>query len=748
MKGSDFILFQWLRGQKEVLTRFYFLAVLQGIFYLCIPLSLQATVTYVMMGSFSASLLFLSFLAVAVVALAGYLQLWQMRINETLIQKLFGDLSERFARVLKENPLLQGEMDYANRYSEIPLIQKGISKVLLDFSFSLISIVFGLILLPLYNSWFFLVTIILSLAFYFIVAYYGKKGVQTNIKTSSAKYKIWDYFSSPDEKKSVESVEVKVKNWFTERNAHYQVLEKQYFGIIIFKVIFISILLFMGAWLVQIGQLNIGQFLASEIIIFLVINSVEKLVVSLGTFYDLNTSLYKLNSFLTHYNSSLLSPTGKAHFKIEHLVYQHPYGKKIIRFLKLVAVLGLVFIFLPWTQTVDAEGKVSTVDPGNRPQAITSRIAGRIERWYITEGKHVRKNDTIAFISEIKDEYIDPQLISRSEQMIASKETALESYEQKINSVNQQIDALTQTLKLKLEQTRNKLEQMRFKLRADSADAATAVANYKVVVEQFERFESLSQKGIISKTDLENRKIKVQDAQAKSTAALNKVLSAKNDIVNAEIELNSVQQDYQEKLMKAESDKFSALSSLYENEGALTKMQNQLANYNMRKGFYYVLAPQDGFIAKTSVQGIGEIISEGSPLCQIVPDQLEEAAELYVRPLDLPLIMVGQKVQLQFDGWPAFVFSGWPGMSYGTYQAEVIAFDKVLSDNGKFRVLVRRSGTRWPDPIQIGTGIKGTALLSNVPLIYELWRIINGFPPEFYATEKPVEKPVEKNEKK
>lgn len=739
MKGSEFILFRWLRGQKEMLTRFYFLALLQGIFYLCIPLALQATVTYVMMGSFSASLLFLSLLTVAVIAMTGYLQLWQMRINETLIQKLFGELSERFARVMQENPLKASEREFVNRFGEIPLIQKGISKVLLDFSFSLISIVFGLILLPLYNSWFFVVTTVLSIAFYFIVSYYGKKGVQTSIKTSSAKYKIWDFFSYSDEKKAEESVEQKVSHWFTARNSHYQILEKQYFGIIIFKVIFISILLFLGAWLVQIGELNIGQFLASEIIIFLVINSVEKLVVSLGTFYDLNTSLYKLNSFLLHYNTSLFSEEAASNFRIEHLVYQHPYGKKIIRFLKLVAVVGLVFMFLPWTQTVDADGKVSTVDPVNRPQSITTRIGGRIERWYITEGKHVNKNDTIAFISEIKDEYIDPQLISRSEQMIHSKEVALESYEDKINSVNQQIDALTNTLRLKLEQSRNKIEQVRFKLSSDSADAATATANYKVVVEQFERFESLSQKGIISKTDLENRKIKVQDAQAKQTAALNKVLSTKNELVNSEIELNSVQQDYQEKLMKAESDKFSALSSLYENEGALTKMQNQLANYNMRKGFYYVLAPQDGYIAKTAVRGIGEIIKEGSALCEIVPDQLEEAAELYVRPLDLPLIKIGQRVQLQFDGWPAFVFSGWPGMSYGTYQAEVIAFDKVLSDNGRFRLLVRRTGSHWPDPIQIGTGIKGTALLGNVPLIYELWRLINGFPPEFYATEKMAE---------
>jgi hypothetical protein len=203
--------------------------------------------------------------------------------------------------------------------------------------------------------------------------------------------------------------------------------------------------------------------------------------------------------------------------------------------------------------------------------------------------------------------------------------------------------------------------------------------------------------------------------------------------LNTEIELNSVQQEYAEKLMKADSDKFSVMSSLFEAEGSLTKLQNQLVNYSMRQGFYYVLAPQDGYIQSTSVQGIGEIVKEGASLCSIVPLQTEQVVELYIRPIDLPLIKKGQQVQLTFDGWPAFVFSGWPGISYGTYSAEVVAFDRVLSPNGKFRILAKNSGSPWPDAIQLGSGVQGFALLGNVPLVYELWRQINGFPPEFYV---------------
>jgi multidrug resistance efflux pump len=375
------------------------------------------------------------------------------------------------------------------------------------------------------------------------------------------------------------------------------------------------------------------------------------------------------------------------------------------------------------------------LNPQNRSQDISSRIGGRVEKWFIREGDFVHKNDTIAFISEIKDEYVDPQLIARSQNIIKLKETTLESYEDKVGAVNSQIDALNRSLLLKTEQGRNKILQSKLKITSDSIESHAAYNNYKVAEEQFQRYEELLSKGVISKTDLENRKVKLQEALAKKISADNKFMSTKNELLNAEIELNSIQQEYQEKLMKAESDKFSTLSLLYDGEGSLTKLQNQLANYSMRKSFYQVLAPQDGYIAKTYIRGIGEVIKEGAALCNIVPTQNEKAVELYINPVDLPLVRKGQKIQLQFDGWPAFVFSGWPGVSFGSYSAELVGFDRVVSDNGKFRILAKSVGKPWPDAIQLGGGVEGFALLRNVPLVYELWRKVNGFPPEFYVTQ-------------
>ena len=164
----------------------------------------------------------------------------------------------------------------------------------------------------------------------------------------------------------------------------------------------------------------------------------------------------------------------------------------------------------------------------------------------------------------------------------------------------------------------------------------------------------------------------------------------------------------------------------------------------MRQGYYYILAPQSGQIVNISFEGLGEIVKEGQSICTIVPNQNEQVAELFVDPIDLPLIAKGQTVNLQFDGWPAFVLSGWPGVSYGAFESEVVTIDRVISDNGKFRILVRNNSQPWPEALKIGSGVRGFALLKDVPLIYDLWRKLNGFPPEFYQN-KSNEKANEKS---
>lgn len=418
------------------------------------------------------------------------------------------------------------------------------------------------------------------------------------------------------------------------------------------------------------------------------------------------------------------------------LSFEKSRDKKYRRYVFAGMLLAIVLLlFLPWTQNIMSKGYVTSLQPEKRPQGIPAIIPGRIERWYVQEGDLVEQGDTIVHISEIKDEYFDPQLIERTRDQIMAKESAVKSYMEKVKALDSQIDALNQNLQLKLEQARNKLRQSLLKVTADSIDLQAAQTNQNIAEEQFMRMEKLYEQGLKSKTDMETRKMKLQEAQAKVISQESKLLSSRNDVINAEVEINSIRADFRNKLSKAESEKFATLSSMYDAEANLTKMQNQLSNYNVRQGFYYITAPQRGYITQAMQTGIGHTVKEGEQIVSIMPADYQLAVEMYVRPLDLPLVHKGQVVRIQFDGWPAIVFSGWPGVSTGTFAGEVVAIDNFTHKEGLYRVLVAPDPgvAEWPAGLRVGAGAKTFTLLKDVPIWYELWRQINGFPPDYYT---------------
>lgn len=412
--------------------------------------------------------------------------------------------------------------------------------------------------------------------------------------------------------------------------------------------------------------------------------------------------------------------------------------------------LVVIILCLPWTQNIRAKGYVTSLQPEQRPQTIPSLISGRIEKWYVQEGDLVEKGDTIVFISEIKDEYFDPQLLERTRDQITSKESSVDSYMEKVKALDNQIDALNDNLQLKLQQAKNKIEQARLKIVSDSIDLQAAGTNERIAEAQFERFEKLYEEGLKSKTDLENRKLKLQETQAKTISQESKLLTSRNELINARVELNSIRSDYKDKISKAESEKFATMSSMYDAEAMVTKLQNQYSNYSVRTGLYYIRAPQKGYITKAVRSGIGETIKEGEQVVTVMPANYQLAVEMYVKPLDLPLLEKGREIRVQFDGWPAIVFSGWPGVSHGTYAGSVVAIDNFTSPNGLYRVLVKPDpdSPDWPEGLRLGAGAKCFALLKDVPIFYELWRQVNGFPPEYYSTSEPQLKQEKSEESK
>lgn len=433
------------------------------------------------------------------------------------------------------------------------------------------------------------------------------------------------------------------------------------------------------------------------------------------------------------------------------LMHRSRSGRVLARWLLALLGITIIVLFLPWRQTIRGNGKVTAFNPADRPQTANATIDGRIEEWFVQEGQLVQAGDSLIRISEVKDKFFDPSLLVRMNTQLVAKKDAAIAYELKIRALGDQIDALTVGRTLSLEKAQNKMRQASFKVSADSASVEAARLQVIVADTQFKRTQVLFEKGLKSLTDLEQKRVKLQETQAKWTESQNKLLTSTNERINAQIELGSLSAEYAEKIAKAVSDRSSAMAYLNDLQATIAKMENEVSSVEVRQGYYIIKAPQTGYVVKALKSGKGEMVKAGDPVVTVMPTQPDKAVELYVNAYDLPLLKVGDRVRLQFDGWPALQFSGWPGASFGTFGGQVAVIDYVATEKNAFRVLVKPDPAEeaWPDQLRVGSGAIGWAMLARVPVWYEIWRQMNGFPPKFYENfhGSPLEPEVNKKDK-
>ena len=423
-------------------------------------------------------------------------------------------------------------------------------------------------------------------------------------------------------------------------------------------------------------------------------------------------------------------------------IYQYNKNSKVKLWFFICVLVFAIFLFLPWTQNIRAKGTVTTLYQDQRPQQVNTIIGGRVMKWHIKEGDYVKAGDTLIQLTEVKVDYLDPNLLQRTQEQLAGKQQSVEFYKSKVGVADQQIGAINSGLQLKLNKLLNKLNQLQLKVQADSAEAAAANNDFTIGNKQFTRQKAMFDSGLVSLTQLEIRNQQFQNAQAKKISAENKLANSKQDLTITRIEMSALQQENVEKVTKAQGEQFQSLTQIASGQADIAKLENQYASYSIRNGMYFILASQSGQIIKAQKAGIGEFVKEGDMIAEIVPDKIQYAVEMYVQPLDLPLLAIKQKVRFLFDGFPAIVFSGWPKASSGTFGGEIVAVESNLSVNGKFRVLVKEDAADkpWPKELKIGAGAQGITLLKNVPVWYELWRNINGFPPDYYKKEEVKQK--------
>lgn len=381
-------------------------------------------------------------------------------------------------------------------------------------------------------------------------------------------------------------------------------------------------------------------------------------------------------------------------------------GIILARILMVVVLLFVLFLFLPWQQNIRGSGKITALDPANRPQTVQSVIAGQIQKWHVREGQYVEAGDTIVTLREVKEKYFDPDFLKRLREQIDAKKSSLQSKEKKADALQRQVAALKEGLTTKLKQAQAKLEAERIK--------------FKNAENQYARNKKLYDAGNIPLTKLQEIEYKYQGSEA--------------DFQNANVELERLSAEFNEKISKAQSDFNATSAEIFEATGEISKMENEYTNMQIRNSQYQIIAPQTGYVVRAMKAGIGETMKEGDAVCIIMPDASDLAVEMYVKAMDVPLIRKGRKVRIEFDGWPALQFSGWPSVSVGTFGGIVEVIDYASTNPGEFRILVvpDKSEEAWPAQLRVGSGTQSWVMLDDVPVWYEIWRQLNGFPPSLY----------------
>ena len=298
-----------LSPDKAEIRNVYVYAVFNGLINLSLPIGIQSIINLIQGGTMNTAWLLLVLLVVAGIAISGLLQIGQLRISENLQQKIFTRAAFEFAyripriRLEALNKLYAPEL--MNRFFDVVTVQKSLTKVLIDFSTASIQIVFGLILLSIYHPFFIVFGLILMLLVLVIIRLTARKGLETSLDESKHKYKIahwleelarthYTFKLAGETCLPMEEVNRRTEKYIDARDAHFSILVKQYALMVSFKVLVALGLLVIGGVLVMEQQMNVGQFVAAEIIILLVIASVEKLVLSFETIYDMLTALEKI----------------------------------------------------------------------------------------------------------------------------------------------------------------------------------------------------------------------------------------------------------------------------------------------------------------------------------------------------------------------------------------------------------------------------------------------------------------------
>lgn len=396
------------------------------------------------------------------------------------------------------------------------------------------------------------------------------------------------------------------------------------------------------------------------------------------------------------------------------------------RLLAVILVVGVsAILLLPWQQNISADGQVVALDPELREQQITAPIKGRAIKWYVQEGDLVEAGQLIVELSDIDPDYalrLEARRLATMDQ-IAAQERQVAMYEGQVGAFKEALEVVRRSNALRVEAADQVIIAAQQKLHASREGRRVAEL-------QDNRVRQLQAEGLSSQRDLELAELQRLTAgnQVGMKAASVSEARAAREAVRAEG--LRAEAEAQAKIASAEASLSKARSELAMTRTDLLAVESEISRQKAR----FVRAPQRAWIVRVTGQRDGAIYDIGTPLAVIAPDTPDRAVALRIGGNDAPIVRVGSKVQLQFEGWPAVFFSGWPELSSGTFIGVISAMDALTQPDGTFRafVVADAEAERWPDPaiLRQGVRVRAWVLGERVPLGYELWRVFNGFPPD------------------
>jgi multidrug efflux pump subunit AcrA (membrane-fusion protein) len=409
----------------------------------------------------------------------------------------------------------------------------------------------------------------------------------------------------------------------------------------------------------------------------------------------------------------------------------------------VLTVLGMGFV--PWQQNIRGYGKIVAADPNERPQTVEAPIYGRVVRWGegILEGAYVQKGQMIL---EIRD--IDPERGDRLMAEVRALRDKLMLSETKAETYGRQAVDLEDARRSIIESYQQLVEEARRKLDAERHGLDAAQAALRQTESNYLRQKKLYEAGYTAGTSYEKERRSYEEAQAKVLAAEKYVAAAEAYLKSKQAELSQKDREAQTKVDYARAMQQEALGEAATARKELVQTEGKQAQFESR----IVTAPRDGRIMRLFAYNEAAMLKEGDPLFTIVPvvAPTKLAVELWIHGNDVPLVTRGRHARLQFEGWPAVQFAaGWPEVSLGTFGGVVTVIDPTDDGQGNFRILVAPDPDDQPWPVETagngafdprflrqGVRANGWVLLERVPLGYEIWRQINGFPPVYGGESK------------